>query len=140
MALPNCLPGVENRFPKSLVQSWISDSHWLYFQARFGFASGHPCFGHRTPWMARTLPPKLVKGKGEVSISDCKRAGANTMRKGSPSKSGIELLLEKYAAIFRTPENLNHYSKEDYQAAERKFLKYALENGNVFLRERISNP
>lgn len=77
---------------------------------------------------------------GEMNESDCERAGENTMRKGSPSKSGIELLLEKYAAIFRTPENLNHYSEEDYQAAERKFLKYALENGNIFLREKNSNP
>lgn len=80
-----------------------------------------------------------MKGLGEMRRSDGEWVGENTMRKGSQSKSGIELLLEKYAAIFRTPENLNHYSQEDYQAAERKFLKYALENGNVFLKGNSSN-
>ncbi len=62
------------------------------------------------------------------------------MRRGFQSKSGIELLLEKYLAIFRTPENLNHYSKEDYQVAERKFLKYALGHINTELKERLPNP
>jgi hypothetical protein len=70
----------------------------------------------------------------------CEIGGENIMRKGFQSKSGIELLLEKYIAIFRTPENLNHYSKEDYQVAERKFLKYALGNGNSELKKKPSNP
>ena len=61
------------------------------------------------------------------------------MRREFQGKTGTELLLEKYIAIFRTPENLNHYSKEDYQAAERKFLKYALEHRNIELSEKLSN-
>jgi hypothetical protein len=39
---------------------------------------------------------------------------------------GIQLLIEKYREMFRIPENLNHYSKTDLKIAERKFLKYAL--------------
>jgi len=40
--------------------------------------------------------------------------------------NGLELLLQKYKRIFRVPENLNYYSKTDYQIAEKKFLKYVL--------------
>ena len=39
------------------------------------------------------------------------------------AKSGKEKLLEYHRKQFRTPENLNHYSPEDYELAERKFLK-----------------
>jgi hypothetical protein len=35
-------------------------------------------------------------------------------------------LLKRYRKIFRIPENLNHYSKKDYEIAERKFIKYVL--------------
>ena len=33
---------------------------------------------------------------------------------------------KKYKEAFRISENLNHYSESDFQAAERKYLKYAL--------------
>ena len=39
-------------------------------------------------------------------------------------KSGKERLLAHHKKLFRTPENLNHYSPEDYELAERRFLKY----------------
>ena len=39
------------------------------------------------------------------------------------AKSGKEKLLEYHRKQFRTPENLNHYSPEDYELAEKKFLK-----------------
>jgi hypothetical protein len=39
------------------------------------------------------------------------------------AKSGKERLLEYHRKLFRTPENLNHYSPEDYELAEKKFLK-----------------
>ncbi len=45
------------------------------------------------------------------------------------SKTGIELLLKKCREKFRIPENLNHYSAEDYRIAERKFIKYSLQEG-----------
>lgn len=48
------------------------------------------------------------------------------MKKNSGRLTGIHLLLEKYRKMFRIPENLNYYSDEDYQIAEKKFLKYAI--------------
>ena len=46
--------------------------------------------------------------------------------------SGILVLLEQYKTIFRTPENLNYYSENDYELAERKFLIWCLENRPTF--------
>jgi hypothetical protein len=51
------------------------------------------------------------------------------MEKTSKQPTGIELMIEKYREIFRIPENLRHYSEEDFRAAERKFLKWALGGG-----------
>jgi hypothetical protein len=48
------------------------------------------------------------------------------MEKGRTKNTGLERLLKEYKKMFRVPENLNYYSKEDYQEAERKFLKYVL--------------
>ena len=48
------------------------------------------------------------------------------MKEKSTDISGIKRLLRKYRNVFKIPENLNHYSDEDYKIAERKFLKYAL--------------
>ena len=50
---------------------------------------------------------------------------------------GIKSLLEIYKAIFRIPENLSHYSERDYRAAERKFLKYALEQRSIEMKEEL---
>jgi hypothetical protein len=57
------------------------------------------------------------------------------MKKSLKSKSGIQLLVKKYRAIFRIPENQQHYSKRDYRNAERKFLKYALEQRRIEIRD-----
>ena len=43
--------------------------------------------------------------------------------------TGLQLLHKKYKDLFRIPENLNHYSKQDFRIAERKFLKWML-NGD----------
>lgn len=51
---------------------------------------------------------------------------------------GIESLIEIYKALFRIPENSNHYSKKDYRAAERKFLKYSLAQRSMKLEEESS--
>ena len=59
-----------------------------------------------------------------------------SIRDVSTKISGIELLVEKYRKIFRIPENINHYSEEDFRAAERKFLKWAL-NGGESNREQL---
>jgi hypothetical protein len=57
------------------------------------------------------------------------------MSKDSRSKSGIQLLLEKYRELFRTPENLNHYLDTDLRRAERKFLKYVLEQRSIKIED-----
>ena len=62
----------------------------------------------------------------------------SVMAKGSGSKSGIQLLLEKYRELFRTPENLNHYLDTDFRRAERKFLKHALEQRGIGIKDQLS--
>ena len=43
--------------------------------------------------------------------------------------TGAKLLVKKFKNSFRIPENLNHYSKEDYQRAEKKYLRFCLTTG-----------
>lgn len=59
------------------------------------------------------------------------------MKKSSRNRSGIQLLLRAYRALFRTSENLDHYSETDYRNAERKFLKYALEQRKMEIEEEL---
>jgi hypothetical protein len=59
------------------------------------------------------------------------------MRKDSRTNRGIKSLIRLYKSIFRTPENLNHYSERDYRKAERKFLKYALEQRMIESDEEL---
>ena len=59
------------------------------------------------------------------------------MKRESKPKSGIQTLLEKYRAAFRIRENLDHYSNEDYRSAERKFLKYVLEQRRIELAKEL---
>jgi len=44
------------------------------------------------------------------------------------NQSALERLLKKYKKMFRIPENLDYYSKEDYETAEKKFIKYYFKN------------
>ena len=46
--------------------------------------------------------------------------------KDSKHPQGIQLLVKKYRGMFQIPENVNHYSKEDYKTAEKCFIKCAL--------------
>jgi hypothetical protein len=46
--------------------------------------------------------------------------------KPNKENEGMVKLLCYYKSIFRTPENLNHYSESDLRAAEKKFIKYVL--------------
>jgi hypothetical protein len=46
--------------------------------------------------------------------------------KDGKEQAGIRNLLCYYRAVFRTPENLNHYTISDFRVAEKKFLKYVL--------------
>ena len=58
------------------------------------------------------------------------------MEKTSKETSGIELLVRKYQEMFRIPENIWYYAKSDFRAAERKFIKWAL-NGGESNREQL---
>ncbi len=61
------------------------------------------------------------------------------MKNNRSHNSGIQLLLDRYRTAFRIPENLEHYSEEDYKRAERRFLKYAIEHGDIESREVPNN-
>ena len=54
------------------------------------------------------------------------------------ANQGIKSFLQIYKTLFRIPENTNHYSEKDYRAAERKFLKYALEKEALNLKKSFS--
>ncbi len=54
------------------------------------------------------------------------KGGDVTMPIDHDKASGIKSLIKKYRKLFRIPENLNHYSDEDFRKAERKFLKFSL--------------
>ncbi|RJQ71924.1 MAG: hypothetical protein C4519_19035 [Desulfobacteraceae bacterium] len=43
--------------------------------------------------------------------------------------NGIERLIQKYKEDFRIPENLEHYSVEDYARAERGYIQFCLRYG-----------
>ena len=64
-----------------------------------------------------------------------------TMKQPAKRNPGIKKLTQKYRTIFRVPENLNHYAEKDFHAAERKFLKYALEDGIYLINKKpVSRP
>ena len=44
--------------------------------------------------------------------------------------TGINLLLKECRRRFRIPENLNHYSDEDFREAEKKFIKLCFIGGD----------
>jgi hypothetical protein len=53
------------------------------------------------------------------------------MKNSGGENTGLILLLQRYKKIFRIPENLDHYSKTDYQMDEKKFLKYVLAKSGI---------
>ncbi len=53
------------------------------------------------------------------------------IQKDSKQNAGIKSLVKKYRSIFEIPENLNHYSKEDYKIAEKRFIRFALAEHNI---------
>jgi hypothetical protein len=52
-------------------------------------------------------------------------------------KSSIRQLLERYRAIFHPEENRDYYGEKDYRRAERKFLRYALEQRRIEIQEEL---
>jgi hypothetical protein len=53
------------------------------------------------------------------------------MKNNNGEHPGMKLLLQRYKRLFGVPENINHYSKQDYEIAEKKFLRYSLRNNCV---------
>ncbi|MFZ0241876.1 MAG: hypothetical protein WAL90_09540 [Desulfobacterales bacterium] len=47
----------------------------------------------------------------------------------SDKTTGIQRLIRNLKKEFRIPENLEYYSEEDLQEAEKKYLKFCLQNG-----------
>lgn len=59
------------------------------------------------------------------------KSSDNIGGRDSKQNAGIKSLVKKYRAMFKIPENFNHYSEADYKIAEKKFLKYAILEGKV---------
>jgi hypothetical protein len=57
-------------------------------------------------------------------------AGVTMNKEGISGKTGLELLIRECRRRFRIPENINHYSAEDFREAEKKFLKLCLISGS----------
>lgn len=51
------------------------------------------------------------------------------VRKNPLQTTGAKLLVKKYRKTFRIPENIDYYSEEDFQRAEKKYLKFCLATG-----------
>lgn len=60
------------------------------------------------------------------------------MPRDGKEQAGIRNLLCHYKALFRIPENLNHYTESDFRTAEKKFLKYVLLGHDSAKEERRS--
>ena len=59
------------------------------------------------------------------------------MKKDSWHKTDIELFLQRYRTEYRIRENLDHYTESDYKKAERRFLKYVVEQGIIESEEEL---
>jgi|GEM_PF-2547451 len=44
-------------------------------------------------------------------------------------RQGILRIVDQYRQQFRVPENLDHYSEDDFHEAERQYLRFCLSNG-----------
>ena len=56
------------------------------------------------------------------------------MGEDTSKTTGIKLLIKEYKDQFNIPENQNYYSQGDYQKAEKRYVKYCLQNGRCLLR------
>ena len=55
------------------------------------------------------------------------------MQKDHYQPTGLRLVIDECRKNFRIPENLDHYSAEDLKDAEKKFVKYCLNDG-IYLK------
>lgn len=61
------------------------------------------------------------------------------MEKLMQRQTGIETLLWQHKRSFRIPENINHYSEEDFRAAEKKYVKLCMTRGGCTLSPQSSS-
>ncbi len=52
------------------------------------------------------------------------------MKNNQNRDKGLKKIIDKYKKAFHIPENIYYYSKEDYNRAERKFIKFAIHHGS----------
>ncbi len=58
------------------------------------------------------------------------------MMENLDKNTGIKLLIREFKRRFRIPENLNYYSEENYQDAEKQFVRFCLHEGYGQVSER----
>ncbi len=51
------------------------------------------------------------------------------MKKTDQNRNPMKEMVRRYRKKFRIPENLDNYSKRDYNAAEQKYVKMCLTRG-----------
>jgi len=51
------------------------------------------------------------------------------MQKDNLQPTGLRLVINACRKNFRIPENLDHYAPEDLRDAEKKYVKYCLNDG-----------
>ncbi len=53
------------------------------------------------------------------------------MKKYDTNNDGLQNLIAMYRKAFYLPENINHYSEQDFKNAERQFVKFMLQNRDL---------
>ena len=53
------------------------------------------------------------------------------MTEGRSAKPGIERLVAAYVDAFQIPENLDHYAPDDFEKAQRQFVRLCLQHGHL---------
>ena len=53
---------------------------------------------------------------------------------------GIDRIVDRYRQQFRVPENLDHYSDNDFHDAERQYLRFCLDTGSLLNNQTCISP
>lgn len=61
------------------------------------------------------------------------------MTDGNCIRPGIEQLVTVYVEAFQIPENFNHYAPDDFERAQRRFVRFCLQNGHPLQVQERSN-
>lgn len=51
--------------------------------------------------------------------------------KTNKDENGLQKLAVYYQSLFEIEENINYYSRNEYQNAKRKFVKYLMKNREI---------